>query len=268
MTISWTRKINPSDFTAYMELKSLLDYVDAWLCAHSRPYSSSEPIRALSRARKLLVHTKPVSPGFRRLMRNEWLQSRYARAALTCKHPNISTDWIPLSEIKKHLLSRPHLGLLLDLDNRLGRSGLLLLEITEIVANNDTYNQRKNDQATRLLQSAETLLNLDFDQMLLRVSAVSDKLIMSDHRRWDYSQSRIKYWDHAFSLQRKLLKLLKDALLLRQSATHDGHLEIEYERIVLTSHSIIAFELHSASQELRFHFPEIVNNNEIDDVYP
>ena len=267
MTISWTRKINPSDFTAYMELKSLLDYVDAWLCAHSRPYSSSEPIRALSRARKLLIHTKPVSPGFRRLMRNEWLQSRYARAALTYKHPNPSIDWIPTSAIKKHLLSRPRLGLLLDLDSRLGRSGLLMLESTEIVADRDTYNHRRRDQAVRLLQKAEALLNLDFDQMLLRVSAVSEKLIMSDHRRWDYSQARIKYWDHAFSLQRTLLKLLRDALTQTHNPATAECLDTLYGRIVSTAHSITTFELKGASQELGFHFPDIINNRGTDDVY-
>ena len=268
MTYEWTKRIKSDDFTACIELMSLLNYADAWLSAPKRQTPTTEPIRALSRARKLLIHTKPESPIITRLMRNEWLHSRYARAALTYKHPNPSMDWIPTSAIKKHLLSRPRLGLLLDLDNRLGRSSLLMLEVTEIIADSDTHKQRKRDQAMRLLQRAELLLNLDFDQMQLRVSAVSEELVMSTHRRWDYSQSRIKYWDHAFSLQRKLLKLLKDALMLGQSTMHGECLETVYERIAMTSHSITSFELQSASQELSFHFPEIVNKKGIDDVYP
>jgi len=268
MTDSWTKKIKPSDFTAYMELMSLLDFADAWLCAYSRPSSSSEPIRALSRARTLLVHSTPESQTIRRLMRKEWLHSRYARAALTYKHLSTLEEWIPVCEIKKHLLCRPSLGLLLDLDNRLDRSGVMMLEVTEIIADTERYNQQRRDQAERLIQIAESMLNLDFEQMYLRVCAVSEKLIMSDHRRWDYTQSRIKYWDHAFSLQRKLLKLLKDALMLGQSTMHGECLETVYERIAMTSHSITSFELQSASQELSFHFPEIVNKKGIDDVYP
>ena len=267
MTYEWTKRIKPDDFTACMELMGLLNYVDAWLNAPKRQTPPTEPIRALSRARTLLIHTKPESPIITRLMRNEWLHSRYARAALMYKHPNTSMDWIPTSAIKKHLLSRPRLGLLLDLDNRLGRSGLLMLEVTEIVADKDTYNHRSRDQAVRLLQKAEALLNLDFDQMLLRVSAASEKLIMSDHRRWDYSQARIKYWDHAFSLQRTLLKLLGDALTQTYNPATAECLETLFGRIVSTAHRITTFELKGASQELSFHFPKIINKRGTDDVY-
>ena len=267
MNYEWTKRIKPDDFTACIELMSLLNYADAWLSAPKRQTPPTEPIRALSRARTLLIHTKPESPIITRLMRNEWLHSRYARAALTYKHPNPSMDWIPTSAIKKHLLSRPRLGLLLDLDNRLGRSSLLMLEVTEILADSGTHKQRKRDQAMRLLQRAELLLNLDFDQMQLRVSAVSEKLVMSTHRRWDYSQSRIKYWDHAFSLQRKLLRLLGDALTQPHNPATAECLDTLYGRIVSTAHSITTFELKGASQELDFHFPEIINNRGTDDVY-
>jgi len=198
------------------------------------------------------------------MMRNEWLHSRYARAALTSKHPNSSMDWIPMSAIKKHLLSRPRLGLLLDLDSRLGRSSLLMLKVSEIVADGDTYNHRRRDQAGHLLQRTEALLNLDFDQIVLRVSAVSEKLIMSDHRRWDYSQSRIKHWDHAFSLQRKLLKLLGDALTRQHNPATAECMDTLYGLIVSTEQSITTFELKGASQNLSFHFPEIINKRGTD----
>lgn len=267
MTYEWTKGIKPDDFTACIELMSLLNYVDAWLSAPKRPTPTTEPIRALSRARKLLIHTKPDSPIITRLMRNEWLHSRYARAALTYKHPNTSMGWVPTSAIKKHLLSRPRLGLLLDLDSRLGRSSLLTLEVTEIIADSDTHKQRKRDQAMRLLQRAELLLSLDFDQMQRRVSAFSQKLVMSTHRRWDYSQSRIKYWDQAFSLQRKLLKLLEDALTQTHNPSTAECLDKLYGRIVSTAHEITTFELKGASQELDFHFPEIINDRGADDVY-
>ena len=267
MAENWTKRINSKDFTACIELMSLLDYVDAWLSVPNRQSSAAEPIRALCRARKLLVHAKPESPIITRLMRNEWLHSRYARAALTNKHPSTLKEWIPTSEIKRHLLSRPSLGLLLDLDNRLGRSGVMMLEVTEIIADTDTYNQRRRDQAERLIQRAESLLYLDFDQMQLRVSAVSDKLIMSDHKRWDYSQSRIRYWDHAFSLQRKLLKVLGDALKQTHYSATTECLDTLYGRIMSTAQSITTFELKGASQELCFHFPEIINNAGTDDVY-
>lgn len=258
MTYEWTKRIKPDDFTACMELMGLLNYVDAWLSAPKRQTPPADPIRVLSRARKLLIHTKPESPIITRLMRNEWLHSRYARAALMYKHPNTSMDWISTSAIKKHLLSRPRLGLLLDLDNRLGRSSLLMLEVTEIIADTDTYNQRKRDQAMRLLQKAELLLSLDFDQMQLRVSAVSEKLVMSTHRRWDYSQLRTKYWDDAFALQRKLLKVLREALTQTHSSATAEDLETLYGDIVITATDITNFELEGARNNLLFHFSFIV----------
>lgn len=258
MTDKWTNTITSNDFTACIEFMSLLEFADAWLYADRRASSAAEPIRALSRARKLLVHTKPESPIIKRLMRNEWLHSRYARAALTSEHPNTLMDSIPTSEIKKHLLSRPSFGLLLDLDSRLGRSGLFMLEASQIIADSDTYNHRRHDQARRLLRRAESLLSLDFNQIVLRVSAVSERLILSEHRRWDYSQTRIDYWDNAFALQRKLLKLLRNALTGTGNSANTEYLKSLYGNIIATACDITNFELEGARKNLLFHFSLIV----------
>jgi len=258
MTISWADNITSSDFTTYIEFISLLEYADAWLNADRRPFTPAEPIRAISRARKLLIHSNPKSQLIKRLMRDEWLYSRNTRTALTSKHPYISANSISLSEIKKQILSRPRLGLLLDLDSRLGRSGLLMLEVTQIIADSDACNKRQRNQAKRSLRKAESSLNLDFDQIVERVSAISEKLIMSDHRRWDYAQSRINYWDHAFALQRKLLKLLSAYLTQTDNSASRELLMTLHNNIIATACDIRNFELNSARENLLFHFAILV----------
>ena len=76
---AWFQSVSNYDFTAYMELKSLFEYVHA---RHVLSESSEQQllrtdrydcsIYALDKARELVLHTKPESSTVKKLISAEW----------------------------------------------------------------------------------------------------------------------------------------------------------------------------------------------------
>jgi hypothetical protein len=94
--------------------------------------------------------------------------------------------------------------------------------------------------------------------MLERVAAVSEKLIMSTQRRRDYVQSRVRYWDIVFPLQRKLSIQLKALLEKREKEFRTENIEEDCDEIISTANRVVIADFEGAKQHLAFHFPQIV----------
>lgn len=269
---AWFQSVSNYDFTAYMELKSLCEYVHA---RHVLSESSEQQllrtdrcdcsIYALDKARELVLHTKPESSTVKKLISAEWnyaykLSRIRARDYGRDDSGRVGREKLELYLQQQYLRRYLALTNTNDIESRMNRVFLDMIYVVAGIQQSLESELTLMPRINRHILNSLGLLAFDFGKIVSSIRLVSQSLVMSKQRQWDYSQHFIEYWDDIAGLTRKTIRLTRSFLC------HSDKESEECQTIVAdlgkAGDQLILLEFQGAHWNLCFHFPEMLSVKE------